>query len=286
MDLNVDKSVIEFILSRQHKQFSILTETLRKTLNDFGQDLGTHLHKFLDRRLKEKESAHDDMMPGSSSYQPEDPDGNRREEEETLGPEDHKWNTSFKGETDAPSKTEPEDLKENRPVKRGSLGEESSSSKKQKSRDVEEKRHGPVDEHDSDTISLQPNERIDDDTQSESNSDEMNSIIHKAVKIHASKEDARKHEVENLFGDLMGGEKRSVAIESTLANALEKLWNKSQPNEKIKRLTDKQLIPESCPFLQVPRVNNEIFSVLSQQGKRHDVKLQKQEMFLVKAAVP
>ena len=63
----------------------------------------------------------------------------------------------------------------------------------------------------------------------------MHIIIHKAVKIHASKEDARKHEVETLFGNLMDGEKRGVAIESTLANAIEKVWNKSQP---MKRLRD------------------------------------------------
>ena len=109
----------------------------------------------------------------------------------------------------------------------------------------------------------------------------MHSIIHKAVKIHASKEDVRKQEVETSFGDLMDGEKRGMVIESTLANALEKVWNKSQPKEKIKRLTDKQLVPENCPFLKVPRVNN----VLSQQAKGHDVKLQQKEMFLVKAAV-
>ena len=230
-DLNVDKSAIEFILSRQNKQFSILTETLRKTPNEFGQDLETHLHNVLDTRLKDKEYAHDDMMPGSSSYPPEDPDGNRHEEKESLGPEDHEWNRSSEGETDAPSKTEPEDPKGNRPVKRQRPEEESSSSKKQKSSDIEEKRHGPVYEHDSDS---HLNERIDDDTQSESNSDEMHSIIHKAVKIHDSKEDARKHEAEDLFGDLMDGEKRGVAIESTLANALEKVWNKSQPSEKLR----------------------------------------------------
>ena len=104
--------------------------------------------------------------------------------------------------------------------------------------------------------------------------------------MHASKEDAGKHEVETLFGDLLDRENRGAAIESTLANALEKVWNKSQPNEKIKTLTDKQLVPEKCPFFQVPRVNNGIFYGLSQQGKGHDVKLQKQEMFLVKAAGP
>ena len=66
-DLNVDKSAIEFILSRQDKRFSILIETLQKTPNEFGQDLGTHLHKVLDTRLTKKESVRDDMMPGSSS---------------------------------------------------------------------------------------------------------------------------------------------------------------------------------------------------------------------------
>ena len=45
----------------------------------------------------------------------------------------------------------------------------------------------------------------------------------------------------------MDGEKRGVAIESTLANALEKVWNKRQPNEKIKRLTDKQYM-KTAPF--------------------------------------
>ena len=185
------------------------------------------------------------MMPGSSSYPPEDPDGNRYEEEESLGPEDHEWNRPSEGET---AKNEPEDPKGNRPVKRRRPDEESSSSKKQKSRNVEEKRHGSVYEHDSDTISLHPNERIGNVIQSESNSDEIRSIIHKAVKIHDSKEDTIKHEVEALLGGLMDGEKRGVDIESTLANALEKVWNKSQPHEKIKRLTDKQFVPENCNF--------------------------------------
>ena len=52
-------------------------------------------------------------------------------------------------------------------------------------------------------------------------------------------------------------------------------------------MTDKQqLVPENCPFLQVTKVNNEIFFVLSQQRQGHDAKLQKQDMFFVKAAVP
>ena len=80
-------------------------------------------------------------MPGSSSYPSKDHDGNKLEEEESLGSEDHEWNRPSEGETDTLSKTEPKDPKGNRPVKRGSPGEESSSSKKQKSRDVEEKKH-------------------------------------------------------------------------------------------------------------------------------------------------
>ena len=120
-DPNVDKSAIEFIFSWQDKQFSILAETLRKTLNALGQDLGTHLQKVLDVRLKENESVHDYTIPELAYNPPEDPDGNRREEEESLGPGDHEWNRPSASETDAPSKTEPEDPKGKRPVKRGRL---------------------------------------------------------------------------------------------------------------------------------------------------------------------
>ena len=101
-----------------------MTETLRKTPDEYGQDLGTNLHKVLDTRLKETESAHVGMMPASISYPPEDSDGNRREEkEESLGPEGHEWKRPFKGQTDAASKTEPEVPKDNSPVKRGRPGD-------------------------------------------------------------------------------------------------------------------------------------------------------------------
>ena len=45
-------------------------------------------------------------------------------------------------------------------------------------------------------------------------------------------------------------------------------------------------MPQNFLFLPVPRVNNEIFSVLSQQARGDAVKLHKQEMSLVKVAVP
>ena len=83
----------------------------------------------------------------------------------------------------------------------------------------------------------------------------MHSIIHKAVKIHASKEDTRKHEDETLVGDLLDGEKRGVAIESSLANDIEKVWNRIK--------SDKQLAPENCPFLRVPTMLDKIVGTFS-----------------------
>ena len=68
--------------------------------------------------------------------------------------------------------------------------------------------------------------------------------------------------------------------------SLGKVWNRQQSNEKINRILDKQLIPENCMFLQIPRVNPEMFASIPQQAKGHDVKLQRQQTMLVKAAVP
>ena len=39
-------------------------------------------------------------------------------------------------------------------------------------------------------------------------------------------------------------------------------------------------------FLQIPRVDPEIFASIPQQAKGHDVKLQRQQTMLIKAAVP
>lgn len=46
-----------------------------------------------------------------------------------------------------------------------------------------------------------------------------------------------------------------------------------------------QPIPSNCEYLQVPRVNSEIYSTLPEYAKSKDVKRQKQKKFIVKAAV-
>ena len=46
------------------------------------------------------------------------------------------------------------------------------------------------------------------------------------------------------------------------------------------------MIPENRMFLQIPRVYPEIFASIPQQAKGHDVKSQRQQAMLLKAAVP
>ena len=80
--------------------------------------------------------------------------------------------------------------------------------------------------------------------------------------------------------------KKAHAVHEKLATSLEKVWNRQESRERINNILDKQLIPENCMFLRIPRVDPEIFASIPQQAKGHDVKLQRQQTIVVKAAVP
>ena len=121
----------------------------------------------------------------------------------------------------------------------------------------------------------------------EQETDDMHSIIYKSSKISKA-EKADDCQVPQLFTALVKETKKANAVNEKLATSLGKVWNRQQSNEKINHILDKQLIPENCMFLQIPRVDPEIFASIPQQAKGHDhdVKLQRQQTMLVKAAVP
>ena len=113
----------------------------------------------------------------------------------------------------------------------------------------------------------------------------MHSIIYKSSKTGNTKQ-ADDLQVPQLFTSLAKETKKAHAVHEKLATSLEKVWNRQQFRERINNILDKQLIPENCMFLQIPRVDHEIFASIPQQAKGHDVKLQRQQTMLVKAAVP
>ena len=111
------------------------------------------------------------------------------------------------------------------------------------------------------------------------------SIIYKSSKI-SNTEHADDLQVPQLFTTLAKETKKTHAVHEKLATFLEKVWNRQQSKENINNILDKQLIPENCMLLQIPRVDPEIFANIPQQAKGHDVKLQRLQTMLVKAAVP
>ena len=119
----------------------------------------------------------------------------------------------------------------------------------------------------------------------EQETDDMHSIIYKSSKIGNTKQ-ADDLQVPRLFTILAKGTKKAHAVHEKLATSLEKVWNTQQSREIIYNILDKQLIPENCMFLQISRVDPEIFAGITQQAEGHDVKLQRQQTMLIKAAMP
>ena len=55
----------------------------------------------------------------------------------------------------------------------------------------------------------------------------------------------------------------------------ENVWQTNIVTEKNKKIYEKTKTPENFSFLEIPRMNQEIFSQVSPQAKSHDAKLQK-----------
>ena len=53
-------------------------------------------------------------------------------------------------------------------------------------------------------------------------------------------------------------------------------WQTDIVSEKIEKMYERVKAPENRSFLDIPRMNQEIFTQVSPQLKSHDVKLQKQ----------
>ena len=73
-------------------------------------------------------------------------------------------------------------------------------------------------------------------------------------------------------------------IDSTLGEAIKKVWQSELSNEKLKRYHGKYKIPSNCLYLKVPMMDSEIYHHISKASKAHDVKLQKQQKNIVKVS--
>ena len=86
-----------------------------------------------------------------------------------------------------------------------------------------------------------------------------------------------------MFREITGDEGIEPEIDSTLGEAIKKVWLSELSKGKLKRYHGKYKIPSNCLYLKVAMMDSEIYHHISKPSKAHDVKLQKHQKNIVKA---
>ena len=87
-----------------------------------------------------------------------------------------------------------------------------------------------------------------------------------------------------MFSEITGDEGIGPEIDSTLGEAIKKVWLSELSKGKLKRYHGKYKIPSNCLYLKVAMMDSEIYHHISKPSKAHDVKLQKHQKNIVKAS--
>ena len=114
----------------------------------------------------------------------------------------------------------------------------------------------------------------------------MHSIVNKAEVQAQHDTDQCDTDITVLLSEMTEDTEIGQPVDPKLAEALKKVWQKNIAKDRIKNSLKKQLTPSNCSFLSVPKVNQEIYTILPSQAKGKDIKNQKQEQYLVKACYP
>ena len=86
-----------------------------------------------------------------------------------------------------------------------------------------------------------------------------------------------------MFSEITGDEGIEPEIDSTLGEAIKKVWLSELSKGKLKQYHGKYKIPSNCLYLKVAMMDSEIYHHISKPSKAHDVKLQKHQKNIVKA---
>ena len=81
--------------------------------------------------------------------------------------------------------------------------------------------------------------------------------------------------VSDLFAYLVEDKELGPPVRNNLSQVMQNVWQTNIVTEKNKKIYEKTKTPENFSFLEIPRMNQEIFSQVSPQAKSHDAKLQK-----------
>ena len=92
--------------------------------------------------------------------------------------------------------------------------------------------------------------------------------------------------IGKLLSDFNYEEKCDKKVNSDLAKACDKIWKQKLSKEKIKDRLQKHHRLANCHQLIMNKVNPELFSSISKQGRSRDIKFQKLQNYNSKAAIP
>ena len=87
-----------------------------------------------------------------------------------------------------------------------------------------------------------------------------------------------------MFREITGDEGTEPEIDSTLDEAIKKVWQSELSKDGLKRHNEKYKIPPNCLYLKALMMDSEIYHHISKPSKAHDVKLQKHQKNKVKAS--
>ena len=87
-----------------------------------------------------------------------------------------------------------------------------------------------------------------------------------------------------MFSEITGDEGTGPEIDSTLDEAIKKVWQSELSKDELKRHNEKYKIPPNCLYLKMLMMDSEIYHHISKPSKAHDVKLQKHQKNIVKAS--
>ena len=87
-----------------------------------------------------------------------------------------------------------------------------------------------------------------------------------------------------MFSEITGDEGTRPEIDSTLDEAIKKVWQSELSKDELKRHNEKYKISPNCLCLKVLMMDSEIYYHISKPSKAHDVKLQKHQKNIVKAS--
>ena len=134
--------------------------------------------------------------------------------------------------------------------------------------------HNDSSHSDESGISIYAKGNIEDDDKDKNN-------LEKMIALREQHED---EELQYMSSEITGDEGTGPYIDSTIGEAIKKVWQSELSKEKLKRNYEKYKVPFNTLYLKVSIMDSEINHHISKPSNTHDGKLQKHQKNMIKTS--